>query len=469
MTITNVTVILIALLTIKINAQQTISVEEVIQIAIHNSNKIKIIENNFAKSNIESSFYKISLLPKVTTAVSFPYQRSISEVIQSDGSLRYVERNFLNSSLNLNISQALPFTGGAINISSSLNNARDFNNKTSNFSSNWANISYQQTINGFNSFRWNKKLNVLQKSKDSIAFLKEKKEMIYEVSKMYTEIQPLSLKSHLYKMDIDKTKKILFEFEQKLKYGKVLKIDIEQLKITLERLQSQLEINELHYASSLKSLKNTINMNNQKDINLKPIEEIDFEINKELLVEAIKNNGFDVEKTIRLLESESSIDKAKKEGAIAVSLQLGMGLNSSANTISNLYETPAQSQFVTVGTKIPILDWGKSKKNIAIAKLDKATIEYEIQDNEKKMEQQVDDLLQYHLTLKAQLKSLKQQLKLNNTITEMFDELMKYGRKTISEYNTQLVESFNTVIEYQKTVNNLYLLKLKIDEITLNF
>jgi outer membrane protein len=363
----------------------------------------------------------------------------------------------------------LPFTGGAINISSSLNNARDFNNKTSNFSSNWANISYQQTINGFNSFRWNKKLNVLQKSKDSIAFLKEKKEMIYEVSKMYTEIQPLSLKSHLYKMDIDKTQKILFEFEQKLKYGKVLKIDIEQLKITLERLQSQLEINELHYASSLKSLKNTINMNNQKDINLKPIEEIDFEINKELLVEAIKNNGFDVEKTIRLLESESSIDKAKKEGAIAVSLQLGMGLNSSANTISNLYETPAQSQFVTVGTKILILDWGKSKKNIAIAKLDKATIEYEIQDNEKKMEQQVDDLLQYHLTLKAQLKSLKQQLKLNNTITEMFDELMKYGRKTISEYNTQLVESFNTVIEYQKTVNNLYLLKLKIDEITLNF
>lgn len=88
-----------------------------------------IIENEFKITNIESGFYRISLLPKVSTSISFPYQRSISEVSQSDGSQRFIERNFLNPSMNLNISQIVPFTWGNFSLTSSLNNNRDFNNK----------------------------------------------------------------------------------------------------------------------------------------------------------------------------------------------------------------------------------------------------------------------------------------------------------------------------------------------------
>jgi outer membrane protein len=467
MRIKNVTVIIIVLLTIKLNAQKMLTIEEVNEMAIKNSNKIKIIENNSTKTTIESSFYRLSLLPKITTTISLPYQRSIAEVIQSDGSLRFVERNFLNSSLNLNISQALPFTGGTLNVTSSINNARDFNNKTSNFSSNWANISYQQTINGFNSFKWNKKLNPLYNKKDSISFLKEKIQLKYDVSKLYSEVQLISLKTELFKSNIDKTQKLLLELEEKFKLGRVLKIDVDQVKITLEQLKRQFEINNLEYLSGIQSLKNAINIDNQENYILKPITENNFEIDKKTLEITIKKNGFEINRLIKLLESNSNIDKVKKEGAIAVSLQLGMGLNSSSNEFSNLYETPAQSQFVTLGTKIPILDWGKSSKKLAIAKLEKENIEYEIRDNENKIEEQINDLLNYHLSLKSQIKSLVEQLKLTNTINEMFEELLKLGRKTIAEYKAQLVETFNIVIEHQKGINNLYLLKLKIDEITL--
>jgi hypothetical protein len=55
------------------------------------------------------------------------------------------------------------------------------------------------------------------------------------------------------------------------------------------------------------------------------------------------------------------------------------------------------------------------------------------------------------------------------SINEMFDELLKLGRKTTSEYKAQLVETFNINAEYQKAINNLYLLKLKINEMNLIF
>ncbi|WP_230156779.1 TolC family protein [Flavobacterium sp. CECT 9288] len=434
---------------------------------MNQSNKAKIIDNNFSRSNIESSFYKISLLPKISTSISFPYQRSISEVNQSDGSQKFIERNFLNPSINLNISQVVPFTGGNFSITSSLNNNRDFNNKTSNYSSNWANISYQQTINGFNSYKWNKKIIPLNQKLETSSFIKEKIKLKHEVSKMYSEVHAIQLKIDLTNLNIAKTEKFLTEIEEKLKFGRVLKLDVDQAKITLEQLKRQLDINTREHAAGIKSLKNILNISNDDLYVLKAIEEQNYEIDKEALKEAILKNNFELTKTIKLIELESNIDKIKKEGAIGLNLQVGMGLNSAANSLENLYDTPAQSQFVTLGAKIPILDWGKAKSNYAIAKIEKQNMEYKLQEEEKKLVEQIDDLVNYHTSLKSQVSSLSMQSKLSNSVTEMLFELLKLGRKTITEYKAQLVETYNITIEHQKAINNLYLLKLKIDEITL--
>ncbi|WP_310555133.1 TolC family protein [Flavobacterium sp.] len=467
MRIKTMIIMVVTLLTFKINAQKTLSIAEVIDLTLNNSNKIKIIENEYKKINIESSFYQISLLPKVSASISFPYQRSISEVLQSDGSQKFIERNFLSPSINLNISQIVPFTGGNFSVTSSLNNNCDFNNKTSNYSSNWANISYQQTINGFNSYKWNKQLIPLNEKREAINFLKEKIKLKHEVSKQYAEIYSIQLKIQLNRLNIDKTEIFLTELEEKFKFGRVLKLDVEQAKITLEQLKRQFEMNTLEHTSGIKQLKNTLNIKNDEMYVLEAIEESRYQIDKIALKEAIIKNSFELAKTIKLIELESTIDKVKKEGAIALNLQMGMGLNSASNNFETLYDTPAQSQFATIGAKIPILDWGKAKSSYAIAKIEKQNIEYELEDQEKKIVEQIDELSNYHLSLQTQISSLNMQYKLSNSVGEMLFELLKLGRKTIAEYKAQLVENFNIAIEHQKTINNLYLLKLKIDEITL--
>lgn len=451
----------------KIFSQKTISIDDVNKLLLGNSNSMKIIENEFKVANMEFNLYKISLLPKVSSSISFPYQRSISEVLQSDGSQRFIERNYLNSSINLNISQVIPFTGGNLSISSSLNNNRDFNNKTSSYSSNWANISYQQSINGFNSYKWNKKIMPLNRKRDSLNFLKEKIKLKYEISKLYTEAHAVQLKIQINKLNINKTETLLIELEEKLKFGRVLKLDVDEVKITLEQLKRQLDINILEYTSAIKRLKNSVNIQNDELYVLEAIQANNYEIDKEALKNAIIKNGFELAKTLKMMELESTIDKVKKEGAVSISLQVGMGLNSTSNNFENLYETPAQSQFVTIGTKIPILDWGKSKSNYEIAKIEKQNAVYKLQDQEKKMEEQIDDLSNYHKSLQSQIISLEMQLKLSNNVSEMLFELLKLGRKTMSEYKSQLTENFNIIMEHQKAISNLYLLKLKIDEITL--
>ena len=463
----NLKVLIIIFMTISLNAQKTLTVQQANELVLSNSNAMKIMENKFKISKIESSLNGISLLPKISTSISFPYQRSISEVLQSDGSQRFIERNFLNPVVNLSISQIVPFTGGNFSMSSSINNNRDFNNKTSSYSSNWANISYQQIVNGFNNYKWNKKIMPLNEKKEALNFIKEKIKLKNEVSKLYADVHEIQLKIQLNKLNIEKTELLAKEFEEKFKYNRILKLDVDQVKIALEQLKRQLEINTLEHLSGINKLKNSLNIDKNEVYVLEAITENNYQIDKTALKEAVLKNGFELSKTIKMIELESNIDKVKKEGAISLNLQFGMGLNSAANNFENLYDTPAQSQFVTIGSKIPILDWGKTKNNYSIAKIQKQNAEFEWIEQEVKIEEQIDELFNYHLSLQSQINSLSEQIKLSNNVNEMLFELLKLGRKTIVEYKAQLIENFNISVDYQRAINNLYLLKLKIDEITL--
>ena len=446
------------------NAQNTLSIDNVVEIVFKNSNQIQILKNNNLKKNIESDFHRISLLPKISSSISFPYQRSISEVIQSNGSQQFIERNFLNSTLNLNISQVLPFTGGTLGITSSINSARDFNNKTSNFSSNWFSISYQQSINGFNSFKWDKKRDPLETEKKSLDFIKEKLKLKYDVSKVYLETQLIQLKLRLLDSNIKKTEEILYQLEEKFKYGRVIKIEVQEAKLTLQQFKDQLNNSNLEYLYGIESLKHLMKYDAKNNFSLIAVEKNDFLIDKDELITAIKKNGIDLDKAIKLLEVNSNIEKVKKDGSIIINLQVGTGLNSSANNLANLYELPSQSQYITLSTKIPILDWGKSKKNYSIAKIEKENLELTTNISENKITEQINDLINYKISIDSKLKSLKEQLNLSQEINEMFEELLNRNRKTIAEYKTQLAESFTINLEYQKSINDLYLLKLKINE-----
>ncbi len=104
-----------------------------------------------------------------------------------------------------------------------------------------------------------------------------------------------------------------------------------------------------------------------------------------------------------------------------------------------------------------------------MAKLEKENLELQLEEEQEEIEEHLEELSNYHLSLISQTKSLKEQLRLSKSINEMFDELLKLGRKTTAEYKAQLVETFNINAEYQKAINNLYLLKLKINEMNLIF
>lgn len=434
---------------------------------IEKSNSSTIVDNEYIQRKIQNKLFYKELLPKISLNLSIPYQRSISEVIQPDGSTKYFERNFFNSNSGLNISQVLPFTGGTLSLSNSINYSRDFNNNVNNFSSNWVSLSYQQSINGFNSYKWNKEIKKIEYRIDSLNYLKEKTKLKTEIAKIYSEATIAQFKIILTNKNIEKTNALLKEFEQKYLYGRIISSEVEQIKIALEQLKGLQITNNIEYQSLIEHLLDEVQIEDKDTLNLKMLDEVDFDIDKSSLLIAMENNGDLLKETLSLLKADANIEQISKEGSAVLNLRLGMGVNSSAQDFDKLYNNPSQSQFVTLSASIPILDWKANKDKRKIAELQKENLKLKAIEEKHHKIQQIDDIIKYHYAFKHQLNSIKKQIILSDKILEDTKELLTLGRKTISDYKILLYENFNLIIEKQKIINNLNILKLQLDEINL--
>ena len=444
--------------------QDSLSIDKVIELALKNSDKVSIIESNFQIRNIQFENYKKSFLPQIVITAGLPYQRSIQEVLQFNGSTSLVERNYLSPSVNFTTKQILPFTGGEISLTNSISMNKDLANNRTAYSSNWANLTYSQSINGFNPYKWNTKKYVYSRKIDSIAYKQQKAQLKTEIARYYTDAYLLQVKCDLTKKNISKTQILLEQFQQKKNLGRALDMDVNQLEITISQLSQKLESDRFELNYLLETLASHIKLYAKDSLILKPIKKIEFVVDKNKLEKAFLDTNYENNARLQLLTADEKIDQVKKDGAVNFFLQLGLGINSSSNELNDLFNNPAQKQAVSVGAYIPILNWGILKNNKKIAESEKDILQKELAQTKLDLSIQAEKLYNYLLNLNVQTKISENELKMQEDLNNQLYNLLLYDKKTIYDYRNQLFEYEKSLMSYNELIINKYLLYLSFGE-----
>lgn len=463
----NLILILIPTIFYSQNYQDSLSIDDVIGLVIKNSERIKNIESNYQIRNIDFENYKKSFLPQVTLTANLPYQRSIQEVIQFNGSTSLVERNFLNPTINFTTKQVVPFTGGEISLTNSISMNNDLQNKITNYSSNWVSLTYSQTINGFNPYRWNKKKYFYSRKLDDINYRKEIAMLKTEAVQLFFDAYILQKKIELTKNNLVKTESLLRQIEEKKKLGRALGIDFNQIEITINQLTQKVKSDSFELTMQISKLKNLLNIETQKELNFKTINDFELVIPKEKLINSFLENNYENEAQLKLLLADEKIDKTKKDGAVNFYIQLGIGLNSSAAEFENLYNKPIQKQALTVGAYIPLLNWGILNNKKKMAELEKDILKRELKETKFNATQQAENLYYYIENLNDQIRLAKQEYGLQIETNELLLNLLAYDKRTIYDYKNQLFEYEKSFLNYNELLINKYVLKMKFNEIFL--
>ena len=97
------------------NDLQNLSLENFLQLAKENSIAGEAAKVDLQSAQLDNAIFKAGLKPQLSAFANFPnFANTFAEAQQPDGTILFPRINNNNSALGLNLSQAIPWTGGSV-------------------------------------------------------------------------------------------------------------------------------------------------------------------------------------------------------------------------------------------------------------------------------------------------------------------------------------------------------------------
>jgi hypothetical protein len=146
----------------------TLNLDAVVEIAKNQSPQAILAQHRFRASYWQHRSYTAEFLPSLNLRGTFPnFNRSIDPTSTPDGSVRFIERNVINTLARLSFDQNIGLTGGQVFVSSELERVDNLDQDDHSYRTTPINIGYRQSLSGYNASAGSGRLNrfVLKKLK----------------------------------------------------------------------------------------------------------------------------------------------------------------------------------------------------------------------------------------------------------------------------------------------------------------
>ena len=423
----------------------TLTLGEVIHMAQEQSPSAVSARLNRESAEWSYKFYKANYLPSVTLNSNPSYNRSINKITQPDGSYKYLEQNSLSTDLSLSVQQNIALTGGTFSITSSLDRSdffREGQEKETSYSTRPVYIGYSQSLFGLNSLKWDRRI-------QPIAYR--------EACKQYNEAMELvasSACSYFFNLAAAQVNAdiaafnyasadTLYRFAQG-RYGigtitenEMLQLEISKLSAENDRIEAQFSVEDC-----MQSLRSFLALQDDVDIRVVLDDSVSYFTvpAAEALAMAYEHNP-DPEYFKRArLQSDRSVASAKANAGLKANIYLQFGLTQTGPDMRTAYRDPINSQAASISLSLPILDWGRGRGQVKMARSSRDLTYLNIEQSERDFEENV-----YRLVRQFNQQASKMNIVAKTDITaerrfEVARRLYLMGKSTILDLNSATSE-----------------------------
>lgn len=373
--------------------QIELSIEDVVKLAREQSPMATMARHQFRRSYWEYRSYKASFLPSLTLNAEIPdLNRTIESVIQNDGSELFVDRAVMNSSLDARLSQNVSFTGGNVFMTSSLARIDNLGNpSTHSYLAYPATIGFNQPINGYNAFKWERKIEPAKYEEAKKSYIHSLEQVSNRAVGYFFDLLLAQINVQISELNYANTDTLYHIAEGRYQLGTIAENEL--LNMELSFLNSGTALNEANIDLEIKKfrLRSFLGIGEMTNIqlivpNTIPDTEIDF---AKALQEANENNPEVMQMQRELIEAEQSVSLAKSQKGLQANLFALYGLSKNADDLGGVYMDPKDQQRLRVGFEIPILDWGQGRGKYKMAQSAEELTKVNVLQAQTDFEQQI--------------------------------------------------------------------------------
>lgn len=403
-----------------------ITLDEAITLARVQSVNAAVALNELKTAYWEYRTFQADLLPEVNLSATLPsYAKSYNSYQQSDGSYTFVRNNFMQMAGALSIDQNIWLTGGKLSLNTSLDFMKQLDGtKDERYMSVPIALTLNQPIFGTNTFKWNRRIEPVRYAEAKANFLSETEEVTMTTINYFFNLLLAKENVSIAKQNLENAEKLYEVAKAKRKMGQISENDVLQLKLNMLNAKSTLTDYESSLKSNMFQLRSFLALG--EDEELEPIlpKEIPamFVNYQDALDKALANNAF--AHNIRRRQLEADYEVAKAKGNLRqITLFAQVGFTGTGERFQHAYDPLKDNQVVEVGFKVPLLDWGKRRGQVKVAKSNREVVQ-------SRLRQETMDFNQNLFILVEQFNNQRAQLDIANEADEIAQKRYKTNVET---------------------------------------
>lgn len=439
-----------------------LTLDDVIYIAHQQSPDALIAKHRFRSSYWEYRSFKADYLPGLTLSGTAPvYDRSISAVQQPDGSIEFRPIDQGGANARLSIGQRIGLTGGTISLNSRLSYYDNFTGSPleNPFAAEVINIEYVQPIFQYNPYKWDRHIEPMKYESAKRQYLEDVEQVSITATSYFFNLLQAQI-------DMQIAEKNMFNYDTlyrialgRYQLGKIAENDLLQLELNFLKAEAAVEQSELELENNLFRLKSYLRIKDDVPIELIPPTVDDFfTIRADKAIDEAKyNSSTALEFEQRRLEARSAVNAAKMNGRFDADLTARFGLAQQGSTIPAAYTNPDDQQQVSLGFRLPILDWGSAKGQIRLAESQEELVFTSVEQDEIDFEQNIYlEVMQFNM----QENQLRIAAKADTVARKRFDVTQKrymIGQvNDVLELNNAQIDTDNALKSYYQAMRNYW-------------
>ncbi|MDR1644358.1 MAG: TolC family protein [Tannerellaceae bacterium] len=346
------------------NAQDTVRIrlKEAIETGIRRSVDADIARNEYISAYWEYKTYRTEWLPEAT--------------LEGEGSL------YGQTKATLSIRQQIPLTGATVTLESGLNTLP-------------ARLSLEQPLFGFNRIRWLQRIEPVRYLEAQRKLVGDQEAIALTAIEHYFNLLLGRILLDMAEQNRSNAARLYLISEARQRKGQLSTVDLLQMQASLLRAEASLTDARASFEDRMFRLRSFLGMD--QDVALEPVEPefITEDIPRlsypAVLALALERNVFTQNIRKRILEASRDVSQARAD---RWNLQL----------FASLGPSPTDNRLLTVGVRLPVLDWGKGKGKVKVAESNRRIVQSKIEKEQMDFKQDIFLRVQYFNNQPEQLR-----------------------------------------------------------------
>ncbi len=337
--------------------------------------------------------FSATFLPQLTLQGDLPgYYRSINSIILPDGTSIFAAQSQASSSLNLALSQKIPFTGADLSFVSGLNRIDLLESRLRYYRSNPLTVYLRQPLFQINTMRWDRKAESLRYRIAGREAAEAMEQIAIDVTNRFFDFYLASMSAADAALNLANNDTLYRISKGRYNVGRIAENDLLQSELAYFDARTQLENAQLEFNRSAAALRTALGLDPSRVVAALPPTDIpELKIDSAFaLAQARLHRSEALQFDLLRLNAERAVSQARSDNLFNATMTASVGFNQQAPAIPEAYRNLLDQQQFTLRLDVPIFRWGAGSSAIDAAISEQRRVDASLDRQRQEFDQETE-------------------------------------------------------------------------------